>query len=186
MFVQTVETPNLEALKFIPGVDIAATEMHFSSKDDAGNSFLARKIFDIAGVKSVFFGSDFITVTKNEQANWQILKPEVIMIIIHHFSSGLLSFETPQDHHLTQEIDLANCTEIEKQIIEIIQTRVRPAVAQDGGDIIFKSFINGIVRLELKGSCVGCPSSTITLKNGIESMLKHYVPEVIEVQAVNN
>ena len=185
MFIQTDTTPNPNALKFMPGQPIANTPAYFLTIEDARASFLARKIFSIRAVDSVFFGADFITVSKKEEGNWEILKPEVIMTIMDHFTSGLAAFDFEQEGESAPE-GQAYTGEIEKQIIEIIETRVRPAVAMDGGDITYKGFKDGIVTLELRGACSGCPSSTITLKNGIESMLKHYVPEVQSVEAVNS
>jgi hypothetical protein len=185
MFIQTEITPNPNALKFIPGHHVSDSPMYFLNQEEAKSSFLVRKIFAIKGIESVFLGSDFITVSKDEAGIWDILKPEILMTIMDHFTSGLTVFDYPQDNSAKPQ-ELAYKSEIEKQIIEIIETRVRPSVAMDGGDIIYKSFEDGIVKLELHGACAGCPSSMITLKNGIESMLKHYVPEVIGVEAVNN
>jgi Fe-S cluster biogenesis protein NfuA len=185
MFIQTENTPNPNALKFIPGFSISDTPVYFLNEHDAFNSFLARKLLNIKWVESVFFGSDFITISKKEDGNWDILRPEILMTIMDHFTSGLSVFDSKlktQDNNLNNTFD----SEIEQQIAEIIETKVRPAVAMDGGDIIYKSFEDGIVKVELFGACAGCPSSIVTLKNGIESMLKHYIPEVKEVQAINN
>lgn len=182
MFIQTQETPNPNAIKFLPSRSVAEKPEYFTSKEDAKNSFLARKILSIKGVESVFFGSDFVTVSKNDEMSWAILKSEIIMIMMDHFVSGLDSYDKIEKEE--KKISNVPQNEIERQIVEIIETKVRPAVAQDGGDIIFNSFEDGVVKLELKGACSGCPSSTITLKNGIESMLKYYVPEVKEVEAV--
>ncbi len=183
MFIQTEDTPNPYAIKFFPGQAISKDQTVFFSEraEVKGRSKLAESLFNIDNVKSIFFGSDFITVTKQAESNWQVIKPEVLMVIMDHFVSGLPVFE---ESAKADNVKLAGLSEIEKQIIEIIETRVRPSVAQDGGDIIYKGFENGIVKLALRGACLGCPSSTITLKNGIESMLKHFVPEVIEVEAV--
>jgi Fe-S cluster biogenesis protein NfuA len=181
----TEKTPNPNALKFISGLSISNTAMHFLNEADAINSFLARKLLNIKGIERVSYGSDFITVSKKEDGNWDILRLEVTMIITDHFASGLGAFDRepqPQDR-IIQDVF---ASEIEQQIAEIIETRVRPNVAMDGGDIIYRSFEDGVVKVELFGACAGCPSSIITLKNGIESMLKHYVPEVKEVQAINN
>lgn len=187
MFIQTENTPNPNAIKFFPGLQVSPDQPIFFSDllEVKGKSKLAELLFSIANVKSVFFGSDFITITKQDEGNWQTLKPEILMIIMDHFVAGFPVFEELNllaDH--ADKYNNENLSEIEKQIIEIIETRVRPSVAMDGGDIVYKGFENGIVKLELHGSCAGCPSSSITLKNGIESMLKHFVPEVESVEAV--
>jgi len=185
MFIQTDTTPNPNALKFMPGLAIADSPVYFLNIEDARSSFLARKIFNIRSVESVFFGADFITVSKHEEGNWEVLKPEVLMTIMDHFTSGLTAFDFEQEEQSSRPKQEYS-SEIEQQIVEIIETRVRPSVAMDGGDIIYKGFEDGIVKLELHGACSGCPSSMITLKNGIESMLQHYVPEVKGVEATNN
>ena len=184
MFIQKEATPNPNAQKFLPGIVISDEPLYFQNKESSINSSLVRKLFNINGVEGVFLGSDFITVTKNEDSNWQILELEIITTIIDHFASGLTTFDAPLSKLATNDKNYDS--EIEKQIVELINTRVRPAVAMDGGDIVYKSFENGIVKLELRGACSGCPSSIVTLKNGIESMLKHYVPEVTAVEAINN
>lgn len=186
MFIQTENTPNPDAIKFFPGVDVSPNDpIFFSDVTKAkGQSKLAELLFYVNEVKSVFFGSDFITITKNSEANWQVIKPEILMIIMDHFVAGYPVFESSNlSTNQMSATSSLNLSEIEKQIIEIIESRVRPSVAMDGGDIIYKGFENGIVKLQLHGSCAGCPSSTITLKQGIESMLKHFVPEVISVEA---
>ena len=184
MFIQTESTPNPLTIKFIPGVDVNTGEpVGFTDKKSAAISPLAEALFTIDKIKGVFLGSDFITVTRAEDSQWELLKPEILTTIMEHFVAGrpvLASESKGSVHHQAHEDDSA----LVKQIKEIIETRVRPAVAQDGGDIIFHSYEDGIVKLELHGSCSGCPSSTVTLKNGIENMLKHYVPEVIAVEAV--
>jgi len=181
MFIQTEATPNPLTLKFIPGVSVMVSGTAFlTSAEDAKISPLAKELFTIDGVTAVFLGSDFITVTKTESGSWETLKPAILTTIMDHFVAGkpvMLSVEQSAGGH---ESD----SEIVKKIRELIETRVRPAVAQDGGDIIFRGFEDGIVQLELHGSCSGCPSSTITLKNGIENMLKHYIPEIVAVEAV--
>jgi len=185
MFIQTEDTPNPDAIKFFPGQEISSDQPVFFSElaEVKGKSKLAESLFNISNVKSVFFGSDFITVTKKPEGNWQVMKPEILMVIMDHFVAGFPVFEESTKSDNIKH-NLEGLSEIEKQIIEIIETRVRPSVAQDGGDIIYKGFENGIVKLALHGACAGCPSSTITLKNGIESMLKHFVPEVEAVEAV--
>lgn len=186
MFIQTEPTPNPNAMKFLPGEEISPCEpVHFDSKEKGARSPLARKLFSLDGVDAVFFGADFITITKADNFAWEILKPEITIFIMDHLAAKLPIFEG-EDKKPKAEIDPAMLTEIEKQIVEIIDTRVRPSVAMDGGDITYRGFNDGIVTLELKGACSGCPSSTITLKNGIESMLKHYVPEVESVEALQD
>lgn len=184
MFIQTELTPNPNAMKFLPGEAISPDNpVHFGSKQDSSNSPLARKLFSIDGVSAVFFGSDFITITKNNDLNWAVLKPEILVSIMDHLAAKLPIFT---EQKLKKTIPKELLGDIEKQIIEIIDTRVRPSVAMDGGDITYRGFENGVVMLELKGACSGCPSSAVTLKNGIESMLKHYVPEVESVEAVED
>ena len=182
MFIQTESTPNPLTLKFTPGVDVMGSgTMFFTGRDDASVSPLAETLFDVEGVSAVFLGSDFITVTKDEASHWEALKPILLTSIMDHFMAGKpVMLELKAAASTVNEDD----SDIVKQIKELIETRVRPAVAQDGGDIIYRGFEDGIVLLELHGSCSGCPSSTVTLKSGIENMLKHYVPEVIAVEAV--
>tara|TARA_B100001741_G_scaffold184153_1_gene151592 strand:- start:364 stop:915 length:552 start_codon:yes stop_codon:yes gene_type:complete len=180
MFIQTEDTPNPNTLKFMPGVVVLEKNtVDFSSIKSASKSNLAKMLFDVNGVKRVFLGSDFISVTKSEDLDWDILKPSILTAIMEHFASGKPIIEIENDTKIESEND----TEVVKQIKELIDQRVRPAVAMDGGDISFCSFDQGIVTLEMKGACAGCPSSTATLKMGIENMLKHYIPEVIEVRA---
>lgn len=184
MFIQTESTPNPLTLKFMPGIEVMASgTMFFTTKEDATISPLAMALFEVEGVTAVFFGSDFITVTKDEDSHWEALKPILLTTIMDHLVAGkpvMLEGATKKATTETTGED----SDIVAQIKELIETRVRPAVAQDGGDIIFRGFEDGIVQLELHGACSGCPSSTVTLKNGIENMLKHYVPEVIAVEAV--
>ncbi|MDX1916422.1 MAG: NifU family protein [Rickettsiaceae bacterium] len=183
MFIQTENTPNPDALKFLPGQEITATPMHFASQEESLGCILVAQLFDIKGVQSVFFGQDFITITKDTNLEWQVLKPFILATIIDHLSLGLSPLQGLNEQK--PQYDEQNLSSIEKQIIEIIETRVRPSVAMDGGDITYRGFEDGIVYLELKGSCSGCPSASITLKNGIESMLQYYVPEVKAVEAIN-
>ncbi len=184
MFIQTEETPNPNALKFLPGSEVSPSgPVFFNSNEKAlQRSSLAAKIFQIGNVEAVFYGTDFITVTKSQETNWSLLKPEILMVIMDHLVAGMPVFDEPQNTF--KEIDTDGMSDVEKQIVEIIETRVRPSVAMDGGDIIYQGFENGVVYLQLRGACSGCPSSSITLKNGIESMLKHFVPEVQSVEAV--
>ena len=188
MFIQTESTPNPLTLKFVPGEIVHPTGTAFyTNKEDAAPSPLAVRLFDIDGVTAVFLANDFITITKNPDIDWEDLKPLLLTTIMDHYVAGLPVVEeqkqetpTPRPRNTASEEDEKTVA----QIIELIDTRVRPAVAQDGGDIIFHSFEEGIVHLEMHGACSGCPSSTATLKDGIENMLKHYVPEVVAVQAV--
>lgn len=181
MFIQTESTPNPLTLKFIPGVPVLTEgTAFFTSAADAKPSPLAAALFETKGVTAVFLGSDFITITKDPGSHWEALKPPLLTIIMDHFVAGKPVMAETKAAAAGRE----NETELEKQIRELIDTRVRPAVAQDGGDIIFRGFHDGIVQLELHGACSGCPSSTATLKQGIENMLKHYVPEVVAVEAV--
>jgi Fe-S cluster biogenesis protein NfuA len=182
MFIQTEDTPNPETLKFIPGVLVLNSgSADFPNAESTQNSPLAARLFKIEGVSRVFLSSDFISVTKDTQLDWNTLKPSILTGIMDHFSSGLPSLEG------SIEIDdISNNTEDTetiKQIKDLLETRVRPAVAMDGGDITFCSFESGVVTLQMKGACAGCPSSTATLKMGIENMLRHYIPEVTEVKA---
>lgn len=188
MFIQTESTPNPNTLKFIPGVEVLPTgSMDFSDEDAARQSPLAEALFQISDVKRVFFGSDFITVSKKDDAEWPLIKPVILTTLMEHFVAGipLLREGKKGGTHNAADTSTEEDSELVKQIKELIDTRVRPAVAQDGGDIVFRGFEEGVVKLELHGSCSGCPSSTMTLKSGIENMLKHYVPEVLSVEAVN-
>jgi Fe-S cluster biogenesis protein NfuA len=179
MFIQTEETPNPESLKFLPGQNISTMPMNFADSTQASHSPLAQKLFALPFVKSIFLGYDFITVTKQTEAQWEVIKAEILVAIMDFLISGQQTV-----HEKASTIDDPNEDKIVKEIREIIETRVRPSVMQDGGDIVFHDFKDGIVRLELHGACSGCPSSTVTLKNGIENMLKYYVPEVLSVEAI--
>lgn len=183
MFIQTEETPNPATLKFIPGERVMTKgTADFPDRERAVKSPLATHLFEVEGVTGVFFGSDFITVTKMPDIDWQVLKPSILGVIMEHFTSGQAVFDDAQinpDKQSTEEDD-----EIVTQIKDILDDRVRPAVAQDGGDILFYGFEDGIVYLKMQGACSGCPSSTATLKAGIENMLRHYIPEVESVEAV--
>lgn len=185
MFVRNEETPNPSTLKFIPDGEIVCQNASYEFKkptDAESISPLAIQLFNIEGVKSIFFGKDFITITKAKKGDWSLIKSESNATIMDFFVSGRpIFFDTKIRNESSSD---ENDSEVVKQIKELIEIKVRPAVAMDGGDIIFDSFKDGIVYLKLKGSCSGCPSSTITLKNGIENMLKHYVPEVESVEQV--
>lgn len=181
MFIQTEKTPNPETLKFIPGETVMSTgTADFSNPDDARVSPLASSLFDIEGVRGVFFGHDFISVTKASDKDWIGLKTMILAAIMEHFSTGrpLMTAAVKIRPAVMSDID----REIVSQICELLETRVRPAVQQDGGDIAFDRYEDGIVYLRMHGACAGCPSSTMTLKSGIENMLKHFIPEVIEVR----
>lgn len=192
MFIETETTPNPAALKFLPGQTVmAAGSREFASAEAAEASPLAQAIFDTGEVVNVFFGADFITVTAAPGANWSALKPQVIAILLDHFVSeaplfapataGGIAVPPPEEDMAVEE--RPEDAEVIAAINELLETRVRPAVAGDGGDIAYRGFRDGVVYLTLQGSCSGCPSSTATLKHGIEGLLKHYVPEVTEVRA---
>ena len=184
MFIQTEATPNPATLKFLPGrIVMPAGTADFPNADSAARSPLAQALFAVDGVSGVFFGSDFVTVTKGGDQEWHVMKPAVLGAIMEHFTAGkpiMLEGATPAAGAGAEGED----SDIVAQIKELLDTRVRPAVAQDGGDIVFHSFDEGVVYLHMQGSCSGCPSSTATLKSGIENMLRHYIPEVVEVRAV--
>jgi len=188
MFIQTEATPNPATLKFLPGRTLMETgTMEFTNAEAAARSPLAERLFAIPGVSGVFYGFDFVTVTKAE-GDWQHLKPAILGAIMEHYMSGAPLFagahaETA-DHDGAQEFFDESDAETVETIKDLIETRVRPAVANDGGDITFRGFKDGIVYLDMKGSCSGCPSSTATLKHGIQNLLKHFVPDVVEVQAM--
>lgn len=191
MFIETETTPNPASLKFLPGRQVMADgTREFSSPESAEASPLAEAIFDTGEVVNVFFGSDFVSVTAAPGADWTALKPQVVAILLDHFISEAPLFaggsasgiHIPADDAMVVEDDPANA-DIVAQIGELLETRIRPAVAGDGGDIAYRGFKDGVVYLTLQGACSGCPSSTATLKQGIEGLLKHYIPEVTEVRA---
>lgn len=187
MFIQTEATPNPATLKFLPGkVVMEAGTADFRDAGSADVSPLAARIFSVPGVTAVFFGYDFVTVTK-EGPEWQHLKPAILGAIMEHFMSGKPTMQSAVSDAAAEEegefFDSGDETIVET-IKELLETRVRPAVAQDGGDITFKGFRDGKVYLNMKGACAGCPSSTATLKHGVQNLLRHFVPEVREVEAV--
>lgn len=188
MFIQTEATPNPATLKFLPGRTVMESgTMDFPTREAARRSPLAAELFEIPGVEGVFFGQDFITVTKAETSEWHHLKPAILGAIMEHFAAGRPLLGEAEERAEESAVDRPRSeeeTEIVAQIREILETRVRPAVAMDGGDIIFHDYEDGVVYLHMQGSCAGCPSSTLTLKQGIENMLRHYVPEVHEVRPV--
>ena len=187
MFIQTETTPNPATLKFLPGKEVLGeATAFFTNKEEASRSPLVAALFELPEIKAVFLGSDFVTITKADEASWGVVKPLALTTIMEHYVSGNpMLVEEARVSSATRKTDYSEEEQkVVDQIIELIDTRVRPAVAMDGGDIIFHGFEQGIVRLEMHGACSGCPSSTVTLKQGIEGMLKHYVPEVMAVEAV--
>lgn len=183
MFIQTEATPNPATLKFIPGRAVLRSgTADFRAKAEAGSSPLASRLFDIDGVSGVFLGSDFISVTKSD-GEWQHLKPMILGAIMEHYLSGHEAADSTANDAAAGNYDPAD-EEVVATIKDLLETRVRPAVAQDGGDITFSGFRDGVVYLHMRGACSGCPSSTATLRHGIENLLKHFCPEVHEVQAV--
>jgi Fe-S cluster biogenesis protein NfuA len=184
MFIETEGTPNPATLKFLPGREVmGAGTADFAHPDSAARSPLATALFALPGVARVFLGSDFITVTKSEAGGWQSLKPQVLGAIMEHFVAGRPVIEGAAEEWADEDVAPEH-EEIVAQIKELLDTRVRPAVASDGGDIVFRGFRDGVVHLYLQGACSGCPSSRATLKHGIENMLRHYVPEVVAVEQV--
>src|SRR6202007_1918922 len=185
MFIQTEQTPNPATLKFLPGrMVMASGTANFTDAEVAARaSPLAERLFALPQVTGVFLGADFITVTKDGAGDWYQLKPAILAVIMEHFTAGRPGF-LPRGDSAVAEPSQEDENEVVSQIKELLETRVRPAVAQDGGDIIFHNFEDGVVYLHMHGSCSGCPSSTATLKAGIENMLRHYIPEVVEVRAV--
>lgn len=190
MFIETETTPNPAVLKFLPGREVMPTGTRdFANEDDTQASPLAAALFSLGDVSGVFFGRDFISVTAGEGVSWGALKPQVVAVLLDHFVSEAPLFAENSGNGIavpTEDDEIGDddgTEDIVIQIKELIETRVRPAVANDGGDIIYRGFREGVVYLTMQGACSGCPSSSATLKNGIESLLKHYVPEVIEVRA---
>lgn len=191
MFIQTQSTPNPATLKFLPGRDVSpVTPYEFVSEDEAAASPLAAALFGITGVSNVFLGSDFVSITKSDEVDWAVMKPQALAAIMDHFVSGapILADASSPPAAADEADDTVydgETAEIVAEIKELIATRVRPAVANDGGDIVFRRFdvSTGVVHLSMRGACSGCPSSTATLKNGVENLLKHYVPEVTAVEA---
>lgn len=185
MFIQTESTPNPATLKFLPGQSVMdAGTADFPTADTAENSPMASRIFSVGGVTGVFFGLDFVTVTKADEVEWDHIKPAILGAIMEHYQSGqpvMGADHKPASGHADHD---GENSEIVSQIKELLDSRVRPAVAQDGGDITFHGFDRGVVYLHMQGACAGCPSSTLTLKMGIENLLRHYIPEVTEVRPV--
>lgn len=186
MFIQTEATPNPATLKFIPGqVILQSGTMDCKSVDDALHAPLAKRLFSLQGVCGVFYGHDFISVTKEDNTDWSMLKSMVLAALMEHLSTGQpIVTQAGLDKQNQAQTPSEDDSVIVTQIKELLETRVRPAVARDGGDIVFEDFDDGIVFLRMQGACAGCPSSTATLKVGIENMLKHFIPEVMEVRQV--
>ena len=180
MFVQTQKTPNPNSLKFLPGKKVSNSGPYEILNKDKTTNHLIRNILSINGVTGIFLGEDFLSINKKEKEKWENIQHIVISYINEYYAEGN-EFIIDESFNSTK---LENFNEIEKKIIQILETKIRPAVARDGGDIIFKEFNNGQVKVELQGSCSGCPSSTMTLKKGVENLLCHYIPEVKEVLAV--
>jgi Fe-S cluster biogenesis protein NfuA len=186
MFIQTETTPNPATLKFLRGRTVLATgTLEMRDRDEATKSPLAERLFDVANVSGVFLGSDFITVTKSD-GEWPQLKPAILGVIMEHFMSGapVVVDEANTETGEANEFFEAGDADTVATIKELIETRVRPAVANDGGDITFRGYKDGVVYLAMKGSCSGCPSSTATLKHGIQNLLRHFVPDVTEVRPI--
>jgi Fe-S cluster biogenesis protein NfuA len=186
MFIQTEQTPNPATQKFLPGRTVMASgTANFTEPEMAARmSPLAERLFALPQVTGVFLGADFITVTKDAEGDWYQLKPVILAVIMEHFTAGRPVMFVAAADSAVMEAQQEDEDEVVSQIKELLETRVRPAVAQDGGDIIFHDYLDGVVYLHMQGSCSGCPSSTATLKAGIENMLRHYIPEVVEVRAV--
>jgi len=190
MFIQTQSTPNPDSIKFLPGVEVLPLKdgisqtRNFPNKKSALSSPLAKALFKIEGVRGVFYANEFVTVTKSEESDWATMKPQIFGAVTDFFAMGktLEQDDKPSEDTAISPED----TEIVAMIKEILETRVRPAVQEDGGDIVYKGFTDGVVLLRMQGSCSGCPSSAVTLKQGIEKMLMHWVPEVNSVMAVDD
>ena len=179
MFVQSELTPNPNSIKFLPGKTVSKSGSFEVTKKDETNNELIKNLFSVSGVESIFLGKDFISVNKQDEVEWEEIKHIIISLINDYYSSGK---ECVIEKNLIE--DQQNLKDIEKKIVKILDEKIRPAVAKDGGDIKFKSFKDGIVEVQLQGSCSGCPSSTMTLKQGVENLLKHYIPEITEVITV--
>ncbi|WPZ35584.1 NifU family protein [Thalassobaculum sp. OXR-137] len=184
MFIQTEETPNPATLKFLPGrtVMVSGTAEFKSEEEAAAGSPLAAALFDVDGVTTVFLANEFISVSKRDDKEWYLMKPAVLGVIMEHFVAGKPILADGATEASEAEV-LPEDEEVVSQIKELLDTRVRPAVAMDGGDIVFHGYQDGVVTLTMQGACAGCPSSTATLKMGIENMLRHYIPEIREVRA---
>ena len=184
MFIQTEETPNPSTLKFLPGREVLPNgSVDFRSEQDAKTSPLAEALFNVDGVVGVFLSDDFITITKRDDKDWHLMKPGLLGVIMEHFTANRPVIISDDENSKSDSSVKDEDEDVVLQIKELLYTRVRPAVAQDGGDIVFEDFTDGTVTVQMRGACAGCPSSTATLKMGIENMLRHYIPEVKEVVA---
>ena len=184
MFIQTEETPNPSTLKFLPGREVLPNgSVDFRSEQDAKKSPLAEALFNVDGVVGVFLSDDFITITKRDDKDWHLMKPGLLGVIMEHFTANRPVIISDDENSKSGSSVKDEDDDVVLQIKELLYTRVRPAVAQDGGDIVFEDFTDGTVTVQMRGACAGCPSSTATLKMGIENMLRHYIPEVKEVVA---
>ena len=192
MFIATEKTPNPNTIKFLPGQTVMERGVaEFKTLEGTGVSMLAQKMMGLDGVTSVFFGRDFISVSKKDAEEWEALQTRILAAIMDHYTTGLTLFREgmapwEQGKSGSSAVHNEEDDELTKQIKELLETRVSPMVAQDGGDIVFDRFEQGVVYLEMRGACAGCPSSTMTLKSGIENMLRHYVPEVLEVRPTSD
>ncbi|XP_067635161.1 NFU1 iron-sulfur cluster scaffold homolog, mitochondrial-like isoform X2 [Eurosta solidaginis] len=186
MFIQTQDTPNPDSVKFLPGLDVLGkgNTYDFPSVSAASCSPLAKLLFRIDGVRSVFFGGDFITISKEEDADWAVIKPEVFAVIMDFFASGLPILNETKPNADTQIED--DDDDVVMMIKELLDSRIRPTVQEDGGDIIYMGYEDGVVKLKMQGSCSSCPSSIVTLKNGVQNMLQFYIPEVVSVEQVSD
>ena len=179
MFVQTEITPNPNSLKFLPGKVVSKQgSFEITKKEETNNNFI-RELLSVNGVEGIYLGKDFISINKNESSSWDEIKHIIISLINDFYSSGR-DFVVDKDLNITEE----NLKEIEKKIVKLLDEKIRPAVARDGGDIKFKEYVNGVVKVQLQGSCSGCPSSTMTLKQGVQNLLCHYIPEIKRVEAI--
>ncbi len=181
MYIQTEKTPNPNSLKFIPGKIVSKSGSFEVTKKDQVSNSLIRNLLSISGIEGIFLAKDFISINKKNDTSWEDIKHIAISLINEHYISGN---EIIIDRSLNETSTNENLPEIERQIIELLNDKVKPAVEKDGGDIKFKEFKDGVVKVELKGSCSGCPSSTMTLKNGVQNLLSHYIPEVKSVEAI--
>ena len=179
MFVQTEATPNPNSIKFLPGKIVSNSGSIEVTRKDEINNELIKNLLSVNGVEGIFLGKDFISINKHDDFSWDDIKHIVISLINDFYATGKEFVIDKNDNEITEDLK-----DIEKKIVKILEQKIRPAVAKDGGDIKFKEFKNGIVKVQLQGSCSGCPSSTMTLKQGVQNLLRHYIPEVKEVQAV--
>jgi Fe-S cluster biogenesis protein NfuA len=187
MFIQTEQTPNPSTLKFLPEDNVLESgTAEFTAPQEAASSPLAQRLFKVNGVDRIFLGKDFISVTKSIDSDWTLLKPMVLAGIMDHYLSGQPVIKAESDAVQPSNTGSDLDSEVIRQIKDVLDTRIRPAVAADGGDVVLDSFEDGILYLSMRGACSGCPSASATLKNGIENMMRHFVPEVLEVRDADN